>query len=193
MVWNPPCRRGPGYKYGVTVSNLVLEDGSSLLGTPKEVRPLEPNRYWEPLRAALAGTTMRGCPPFEWHEEFRACLVALNASPAEAEEVRVRLGGEALRRDSTLRVFRDGRKVYIAGSRADKWTALQALLGEKAGDAVGVGDGANDLCWLSRVQRPCTLLDAAPEVVKLVEEKGGLVSTETGHEGILGLLRELAL
>jgi hypothetical protein len=65
----------------------------------------------------------------------------------------------------------------------------------KKGDegAVGVGDGTNDLCWLSRVELPCTLLGAAPEVVALVEENGGLVSKMPGHEGIRRLLREVPL
>jgi hypothetical protein len=65
------------------------------------------------------------------------------------------------------------------------------LLGKRDEGAVGVG--TNDLCWLSRVELPCTLLGAVQEVVALVEEKGGLVSKAPGHEGIRRLLREVSL
>lgn len=174
---------------GVSVSGAVLEDGA-LFGPPGEERPLEPHRSWQPLRAALE--RLSDCPPFEWQEDFRACLVARARTPAEAEEVRVRIGGEALCLDSTLRCFRDGRKVYLTGAAANKWTALEALLGEKAENSVGIGDGANDLCWLSRVSLPCTLAGAVPEVITLVEERGGFVSREPGHKGIRELLREVS-
>lgn len=175
---------------GVTVTGVVLEDGA-LLGPPGEHRPLEPGRDWKGLRRALED----GVPdlPLSWQEDFEACLVARSETPEMARTLLALLGPKALRLDPTLRCFRDGRKVYLTGGGADKWAALVALLEERAQDAVGIGDGANDVCWLGRVATPCTFAGAAPEVVALVRKGGGSVSEGAGHAGILGLLRGLSL
>ena len=175
---------------GVAVSGVVLEDGA-LLGSPGDYRPTEPGRPWDRLRTELEGAA-GGLPEFSWQEDFEACLVARAASPEEAAPLLTALRPAALALDPTLRLFRDGRKVYVTGGEADKWTALVALLGDRAAGAAGIGDGANDACWLSRVARPCTFAGAAPEVVALVRERGGPVSEEWGHGGIGGLLRGLA-
>lgn len=175
---------------GVTVCGVVLEDGA-LLGPPGEYRPLEPPREWDGLRRALEGAVPD--IQFSWQKDFEACLVARSETPEKTQTLLARLDGEALRLDPTLRLFRDGRKVYVTGAGADKWTALVALLGERAESAVGIGDGANDVCWLGRVALPCTLSGAAPEVVALSRERGGLVSKSAGHAGILGLLQGLSL
>ena len=179
-------------RYGAPVSGVVLEDGA-LLGPPGGHRPLEPGRDWEGLRRALGGVAAPDLPRFSWQGDFEACLVARAETPAEAETLLARLGAEALRLDPTLRSFRDGRKVYLAGAGADKWTALETLLGERAAGAVGIGDGANDACWLCRISTPCTLSGAAPALVSLVGEAGGLVSEGPGHGGIRELLRRIPL
>ena len=175
---------------GVAVSGVVLEDGA-LLGPPGGHRPLEAGRPWEELREKLEGAAA-GLPAFSWQGDFEACLVARAASPEEAAPLLAALRPAALALDPTLRLFRDGRKVYVTGREADKWTALVALLGERATSAAGAGDGANDVCWLSRVATPCTFAGAAPEVVALVRERGGPVSRDWGHGGIGDLLRGLA-
>ena len=176
-------------RHGVPVAGVVLEDGA-LLGPPGEHRPLEPGRSWDLLRAQLEAAS-GGLPPFSWQEDFEACLVARSTTPAEAEALLAGLSSVARELDPTLRLFRDGRKVYVTGAASDKWTALVALIGERAADAVGVGDGANDACWLSRVASPCTFTGAAPEVVTLVREAGGLVAEEWSHAGIGDLLRRV--
>lgn len=177
-------------RHGVTVRGVVLEDGA-LVGPPGGHRPLEPGRSWEKLRTGVEGA-IGDLPAFSWQEDFEACLVARAASPEEAVPLLATLGPVALDLDPTLRLFRDGRKVYVTGKEADKWTALVALLGERAAGAAGIGDGANDVCWLSRVALPCTFAGAAPEVVTLVRERGGPVSKRWGHGGIEKLLRGVA-
>ncbi len=174
---------------GVVVSGVVLEDGA-LLGPPGQHYPLEPERSWIELRRSLEGV-VSGQTPLTWQEDFEACLVARAKTPVEAENLLVRLGDLALSLDPTLRIFRDGRKVYLTSGRADKWTALKSLLGERAAGAVGIGDGANDVCWLSRVATPCTLAGAAPSVISLVGAVGGRISETPGHEGIGELLRRI--
>lgn len=177
-------------RHGVAVSGVVLEDGA-LVGAPGDYRPLEPGRSWEKLRVGLEGAA-GDMPAFSWQEDFEACLVARAVSPEEAAPLLTALRPVALSLDPTLRLFQDGRKVYVTGKETDKWTALVALLGERAASAAGVGDGANDVCWLSRIDLPCTFAEAAPEVVALVREMGGLISRGWGHGGIEELLREVA-
>ena len=175
-------------RHGVTVSGVVLEDGA-LVGPPGGHRPLEPGRSWGGIRAGIEGAAGDD-PAFSWQGDFEACLVARAASPEEAVPLLAVLRPLALSLDPALRLFRDGRKVYITGKEADKWTALVALLGgERAARAAGVGDGANDACWLSRISLPCTFAGAAPETVALVRERGGPVSKQWGHGGIEELLR----
>lgn len=176
-------------RHGVAVSGVVLEDGA-LLGPPGDHRPMEPGRSWSSLRTALEGAA-GGLPGFSWQEDFVACLVARAASTEEAAPLLAALRPAALALDPTLRLFRDGRKVYVTGREADKWTALSALLGGRAAEAAGIGDGANDACWLSRVARPCTFAGAAPEVVELVENASGPVAADWGHAGIADLLRRV--
>ena len=176
-------------RHAVEVSGVVLEDGA-LLGPPGEHRPLEPGRSWDLLRAKLEAAS-GALPPFSWQEDFEACLVARSASPTEAEALLTGLRGVAREIDPTLRLFRDGRKVYVTGAESDKWTALVALLGDRAEDAVGIGDGANDACWLARVASPCTFEGATPEVVARVGQAGGIVRESWGHGGIVDLLKRL--
>ena len=174
-------------RHGVTVSGVVLEDGA-LVGPPEDHHPLEQGRRWQELARKIEKAA-EDLPAFSWQEDFEACLVARAASAHEAVPLLAALRPVALALDPTLRLFRDGRKVYVTGREADKWTALVALLGKRASSAAGVGDGANDLCWLSRIAQPCTFTGAAPEVVALVRERGGPVSKEWGHGGIEELLR----
>lgn len=176
-------------RHAVPVSGVVLEDGA-LFGPPGKYRPLEPGRSWDLLRAKLEAAAGK-LPPFSWQEDFEACLVARSTTPTEAEALLTQLRSVARELDPTLRLFRDGRKVYVTGAGSNKWTALVALLGDRAEGAVGVGDGANDACWLSRVASPCTFAGAAPEVVTLVGKAGGLVAQEWSHDGIGDLLRRI--
>ena len=177
-------------RWGVAVSGIVLEDGA-LVGPPGGHRPLEAGRRWGEIRTGLEGAS-GDLPAFSWQEDFEACLVARAGSAKEATPLVAALRPVALALDPSLRLFRDGRKVYVTGREADKWTALVALLGERAARAAGIGDGANDACWLSRVALPGTFAGAAPEVVALVRERGGPVSENWGHGGIEGLLRKIA-
>lgn len=91
-----------------------------------------------------------------------------------------------------MRVFRDGRKVYILPQSANKWNALQKLLGDQAPLAAGVGDGANDLVWLPRVAFPATFARANAELIEAVQTRGGFVCQSDGHEGIAEILRAIA-
>lgn len=175
---------------GARVAGLVVEDGSRF-GTPGALRPLEPHRCWRDLRGALDGDRDRDWPPFEWQEDFESCLVARAAEGEHAAALAPALLDRARRREGALRGSRDGRKVYVTGEDAHKWSALQALLGEGAREAAGIGDGENDLVWLSRVSLPCTLAGASPAATEAVHGAGGIVSASPGHAGLAEVLARI--
>lgn len=172
---------------GITLAGVVLEDGA-LLGKPGACLALEPERCWEGLRQRLSQVSDSDWPDFEWQGDFEACLVARASTADAAKHLAPSLYAHALAYESDLRCYRDGRKVYLLGKQVNKWAALAALLRDRVALAVGVGDGLNDLCWLSQIALPCTLKGAAEEVARLVVSAGGLLSKYTGHWGIAELL-----
>lgn len=172
---------------GVEVAGLVLEDGAQL-GFAAQLQPFDENFETQRWRARL-DTQRSEWPGFEWQGDFKACLVARCATDDEAATLCAIFAGLVA---EEARVFRDGRKVYLLPRRADKWSALERLLGPNAADATGIGDGANDLVWLPRVAHPATFRGAHPEIVRAVEARGGFVSSFEGHAGIAGVLQKLA-
>lgn len=67
-----------------------------------------------------------------------------------------------------------------------------AQLGASEDTAVMCGDGLNDLPLLA-LGYPLTVCDAAPELIELVQRRGGYVSDEPGPRGLLaGLARIIA-
>ena len=170
---------------GVPIFGLVLEDGA-LFGK-KEILPVEP-RNWRALREELDQVAL---PNFLWQEDFTACLVARCENREEAMILEPLLFEEAKKIESDLRCHRDGRKVYLSGEKSDKWTALQKLLGPNAASSAGIGDGLNDLCWLSKIKLPCTLQGSEKTVIEEVIANNGHLSQSEGHAGIAELLRFL--
>lgn len=190
---------------GVFISAAILEDGALLYSptqnsaldgpiVPQSARPLEAGRNWPALRGEIEARRQCSWPAFEWQRDFVACLVAR----AESSEQCARLmdAWAPLLREwnavgRELRLFRDGRKLYVAGAHADKWAALKYLLGPRAPESAGVGDGANDVCWLGQIAQSCTMAHASAQVLAAVRARGGFVSDADGHAGILQVLRVL--
>ncbi|NJN66944.1 MAG: hypothetical protein HC884_09610 [Chloroflexaceae bacterium] len=181
-------------RHGVAIAGLCVEDGAKV-GRPGSWTVLEPHRDWHRLRTwidAVSGDP--AWPSFEWQEDFQSCLVARAATYAEARTLAPLLFARATddAPEPGLRVFRDGRKVFLIGAAVNKWQALGVLLGERAASSAGFGDGLNDVCWLSRIADPGTLRGCAPEVLQAVLAAGGVVASQGGHEGIAELLRTLS-
>lgn len=173
-------------KNGVRVAGLVLEDGA-LLGAIGELRELDPSFEVETLRARVEADKTNSWPAFDWQLDFKACLVARCETRDEAAQLSA-LFTELYTADGRYRVYRDGRKTYILPRRADKWSALQDLLGKGANEAAGVGDGVNDIVWLPRVAHPATFARAEAHLVEAVQARRGYVSPLDGHEGIADIL-----
>ncbi|HEY9765033.1 MAG TPA: hypothetical protein V6C82_01655, partial [Chroococcales cyanobacterium] len=171
----------------VPIFGVVLEDGA-LYGKPEGQIPLEPRRNWGFLREALEGASLTN---FLWQEDFTACLVARCEKREDAMILEPLLFEAAKKIEPALRCHRDGRKVYLSGETSDKWTALQKLLGAAAASSAGIGDGLNDLCWLSKIKLPCTLQGSEKKVIEEVIANNGQLSQLAGHAGIAELLRFL--
>ncbi len=170
---------------GVEVAALVLEDGARW-GAPHDLRAFEPSFEVEGWRARFDAQKMDG-PQFEWQFDFCSCLVA-RCENGEASEILRQKWAQQWSEADRIRFFRDGRKVYALPAHANKWSALQRLLGARAAGAAGVGDGDNDLVWLAKIGFPATFADARPAVIQAVRAQGGLVGAAGGHEAIAGLL-----
>lgn len=177
-------------QHGVKVSGLVMEDGA-LWGAPEGLYEWEPERDWEELRAAIDILREPDWPAFEWQYDFMACLVARAIDREQASMLMDTLAHQ-IGPEAGLRLFRDGRKVYLLPRTADKWSALQKLLGERAQGAAGVGDGKNDLCWLQQIARPATFVEGDATIIECVRSRGGFVSTQRGHQGIEEILRQIS-
>lgn len=183
-------------RHGVTIAGLCVEDGAKV-GMPGSWTVLEPHRQWHRLRSWIDASRDPTWPPFAWQEDFQSCLVARADTYAEAERLASLFFARAADDDDDdgpeagLRVFRDGRKVFLIGEAVNKWQALGMLLGERATSGVGFGDGLNDVCWLTHIERPGTLHGCAPEVLRVVRAAGGIVASQGGHAGITELLRTL--
>lgn len=177
---------------GVRVAGLVLEDGARL-GSPHELHPFEPQRDWKRVRESIDSTFVHEeVPHFDWQFDFEACLVARCNDADGSKQLMERFERSLTEFDSDLRTFRDGRKVYLTGAGVTKWTALERLLDERLPQAAGIGDGANDCCWLANIASPATLAGSSPLVEECVRMAGGFFSPYPGHTGISDALRHLA-
>ncbi len=172
---------------GVKVENVVIEDGARL-GEVGDLRAFEPNFDAAKARESLVART--GWPAFEWQLDFQNCAVARCQAPDKAMELMAIFAKHSALQPFDPRFYRDGRKVYVLPKRADKWSALQQLLGARATLASGVGDGENDLVWLRHIPMPATLAGAA-EPVHLWVRAHGFVSEMGGHAGIADALRHI--
>ena len=169
---------------GVRVGGVVIEDGARW-GRVGALQAFDAGFDAQQVRARAAANI-----EFEWQLDFHNCAVARCESPALAAQLMAIFVGQTQLKKWNPRFYRDGRKVYVLPQSADKWSALQQLLGARAEQAAGVGDGANDLVWLPQIARPATFGDAAPALIEAVRARGGLVGGARGHDAIAAILRE---
>lgn len=173
---------------GAPPAGLVMEDGGQW-GAPGALRALEPTRDWAAVQRAMVAD---GAPAeWLWQRDFLHCLVVHAGTPARARAWAPQVLAMAAQHADRLKVHTDGSKVYVTGAEAHKANALRALLGTDFERARGIGDGANDLCWLPRVAYPATLAGANPAVRAAVRAQGGYVSAQRGHAGIVEILDAL--
>ncbi|BCM92258.1 hypothetical protein IAD21_04137 [Abditibacteriota bacterium] len=172
---------------GVNVAGVVLEDGA-LVGSMDQLSEFDPSFDVTALRARVEAEKTDDWPAFDWQFDFKACLVARCETRDEAAHLSA-IFARRYATKSPCRVYRDGRKTYILPRSADKWSALQQLLGEAASEAAGIGDGVNDVVWLPLVAHPATFASAEKHLVEAVLNRGGYVSSLDGHDGIADILR----
>lgn len=179
--------------HGIPVAGVVVEEGA-LVGVPGHFRRL-PNEERNAVALTAAREVLDGpsLPESELQHDFQACVVARTEDRETARVLAKELRARIARNGRGLRCHRDGRKVYLLESGVNKWTGLERLLGPAAQRATGIGDGPNDVCWLSRIDLPCAPRGAVPEVLDAVASARGLISSQDGHAGIRQLLELLAV
>lgn len=179
-----PVRDGLNQR-GVQIENVVIEDGARL-GKIGELRAFAPKFNADEVRESLLVQT--NWPAFEWQLDFQSCAVARCRAPALATELMDIFAAQSALKKWNPRFYRDGRKVYILPRAADKWSALQRLLGERAALAAGVGDGENDLVWLPKIAHPATFIDANNALIEAVRARRGCIGGARGHQAIADIL-----
>ncbi len=170
----------------VEIGGLVIEDGACW-GKTGDLTAFEPSFDAPQLRDLLASKA-QNWPHFEWQLDFEKCVVARCENGETAARLLQIFEQQAELEPWNPRFFRDGRKVYILPRGADKWSALQKLLGARAKPAAGVGDGANDVVWLSQIEFPATFFDANRAAIEAVRARNGTIGGTGGHQAIADLL-----
>ncbi len=173
---------------GVEVENVVIEDGACL-GKIGALTAFAPNFTATELRESLP--VEDDWPTFEWQLDFENCAVARCQTPALAARLMTIFENQKSLQHWNARFYRDGRKVYVLPREANKWSALQRSLGERAETAAGVGDGENDLIWLPNVAFPATFSDAAPALIEAVRARRGYVGGPRSHAATGEILRRV--
>lgn len=174
---------------GVKVENVVIEDGARL-GKTGDLVAFAPDFDARQVRESLF--VQNNWPAFEWQLDFQNCAVARCQTPEAAAELMEIFAAQIALEKWHPRFYRDGRKVYILPREANKWSALQQLLGERASQAAGVGDGENDLVWLPSVAFPATFSDASAALIEAVRARRGCIGGARGHNGICDILIRLS-
>ena len=170
---------------GVQVESVVIEDGARW-GKVGDLQAFDAAFDAAQIRASVPQTT-----DFEWQLDFQNCVVARCQTPENAAQVMENFAARSELKKWNPRFYRDGRKVYILPREADKWSALQQLLGARAKQSAGVGDGENDLVWLPNIAQPVTFIDAAPALVEAVRARRGCIGGAGGHSAIRDILRRV--
>ena len=174
--------------HGVKVENVVIEDGARLgkIGGLIAFAPA-----FDAIKVRESLRVEHHWPAFEWQLDFENCAVARCQTAEAAAQLLVIFAGKNQLKQWNPRFYRDGRKVYILPRDADKWSALQRLLGARASRAAGVGDGKNDLVWLPNVALPATFSDANAALVEAVRARRGCIGAVGGHAAICDILRDV--
>ena len=170
---------------GITIENVVIEDGARL-GEIGALRAFAPEFDAEQVRETLR--IQCEWPTFEWQLDFENCAVARCGNSESAARLMAIFAGQTAIKKSNPRFYRDGRKVYILPRAANKWSALQQLLGKRAKRAAGVGDGENDLIWLPQIAFPATFSDASAALIEAVRARRGCIGGARGHDAIAAIL-----
>ena len=170
---------------GVRVEGVVIEDGARL-GKIGELNAFAPDFDATKVRENLR--VGHDWPAFDWQLDFENCVVARCQTSELATQLMAIFAGQTVLNKWNPRFYRDGRKVYILPRAADKWSALQRLLGERANGAAGVGDGENDWVWLPNVAFPATFIDANTKLIEAVRARRGCIGAARGHAAICEIL-----
>jgi hydroxymethylpyrimidine pyrophosphatase-like HAD family hydrolase len=174
-------------QYGIQVMGIVLEDGG-LYGDETTFHPLDNQHCWATLWEKIDRACDHIGVEYSWQTDYVSCLAITMEHASDAARMEKPLLKLAQQYAPELRSHLDGRKIFLLGEQVNKWHALKTLLGPRAEASFGVGDGLNDVPWLSQIALPCTLPECHPQVCDLVQTAGGKIASNTQHAGIAEIL-----
>jgi len=157
-----------------TVDTMVVEEGSVVHDLLVRADPTAPTRAVAPGELPFAEAT-------------KACIFG---EPATLDSL------DAVIRAQFPRMVRSMDTAFeMSAEGADKWVALSAILdriGVPPERCAGIGDGENDVVWLSRVGFPVAMGNAREPVRRLARLRIGHHADEAVAELVEALLRARA-
>ena len=126
--------------------------------------------------------------PVESIDPAEVVKVMLYSSPERLDEATDEILRRAPHGTRSMDVFFE-----FVDPDANKWAALEYLLernGVSPDDVLGMGDGGNDVAWLSRIGHPIAMGNARDEVVDVTKHQTGH-HAEGGAAEILEIARDL--
>ncbi len=175
----------------IPITLSLLEDGA-LIVSHKQAQIRHPY-HWQPLAKQLEQKFTHHSTPFEWQIDYTACIVARYVKTRDSQHWFPIWQDHLAQHKPELRCYRDGRKLFVLQTQDDKNLALKTCFPNHYSQAFGVGNGNNDLCWLSQIANPMTLNDAEIQVKQLVASKGCYLSPYPSHQGIIDICNHLLL
>lgn len=165
---------------GVPISGIAAENGGVWVYKGGPAQYLAGSKWIDATGsiALVMGNTAQ--------REFITCLALVKPDEEELAQAMALYKEAGLKFD----LLYDGNKVFFLESGTNKKKALIAGLGaEEFSSSSGVGNDINDLDWLMNIKDPACPDCSKEEVKRAVGGKGGMISLNRGHDGILELLK----
>ncbi|CAK8716635.1 Lipid IV(A) 3-deoxy-D-manno-octulosonic acid transferase [Candidatus Electrothrix aarhusensis] len=174
---------------GLPIAGWILEHGTRAEGCPAWNKKVLAGIDLEDIHAR-AGCLIQekgyGIDTEYYREVHQSILLYSGRDQDESESFLSRLSGTL---NNRFRTITGSRKIVIIPKRGDKYAAFQTVFGETHSIICAAGDMPDDLTLLRHAAFPLTLRSASPLVQRYVEERGGFVAEQKGHEGTVAMLR----
>jgi hydroxymethylpyrimidine pyrophosphatase-like HAD family hydrolase len=175
--------------FGVSIAGWILEHGTRVEGCPawneKVLAGIDLDAVHIHARKIIQEHGY-GIDTEYYREAHQSILLYSGKDEDEAESFLSRLSGTL---NNRFRTITGSRKIVIIPKRGDKYAAFQTVFGDTHFIGCAAGDMPDDLTLLRHAAFPLTLRSASPLVQRYVQERGGFIAEQNGHEGTVAMLR----
>ncbi|XOF32435.1 MAG: hypothetical protein ACL93V_10330 [Candidatus Electrothrix sp. YB6] len=174
---------------GIRISGWILEHGTQIKGHPAWTEKVLTGIDLVAVHARAGEIIQKNGYTIDtecYREAHQSILLYSGRDRCEAEALLSRLAGVL---NNRFRTIVGSRKIVLIPKGGDKYAAFQAVFGKTHTLCCAAGDMPDDLTLLRHAAFPLTLRSASPLVQRYVEERGGFVAAEGGHEGTAEVLR----